>query len=194
MKTCTRCGEEKDLGAFGPRKSAHDGLYPWCRPCCVANTKAHQSGPEWRARKAEYDKARVARLSDRLIEQARVRYLNNREQRIADAAVWATANPDRRRVISMNYKSRRRSQEADGMTSAELRAWIGLQAKHCFWCDADCEAAFHVDHVYPLSRGGGHVASNLVIACPTCNLRKQAMLPEAWLDRILTVSPEMVAA
>lgn len=71
------------------------------------------------------------------------------------------------------------------MTSSELKAWIALQEKRCFWCDTDCDGAYHVDHIYPLARGGKHEAPNLVISCPTCNLRKQAMAPEVWIERIL---------
>jgi 5-methylcytosine-specific restriction endonuclease McrA len=174
--------------AFGARKTARDGLYPWCRACCVANTKAHQSGSEWQAKKARYDRERVARLRDKLSEQARMRYLRSREQRIAEVAAWRAANPDRRRIISMNYKARRRAQEAGGVTTGELRQGIESQRKVCFWCNTDCSGGHHIDHVEPLSRGGRHEIANLVVACPTCNLRKQAMLPERWIKQILEVA------
>ena len=42
----------------------------------------------------------------------------------------------------------------------------------CAYCGA--ADATHVDHVYPRSRGGGHHPRNLVAACPTCNLSKNA--------------------
>lgn len=186
MKTCTRCGQAKPPEAFGARKSARDGLYPWCRPCCVANTKAHQSGSEWTTKKAAYDRERVARLKPVLAEKASERYFRSRDQRLAEAAAWRKANPEKRRLISMNYKARRRAQEAGGPTTAELRDWLGRQRKVCFWCDADCAGVHHVDHFEPLSRGGKHEISNLVIACPSCNLRKQAMPPERWMERILS--------
>jgi len=35
----------------------------------------------------------------------------------------------------------------------------------------------HVDHIYPLSKGGKHIPSNLAIACQTCNISKSAKLP-----------------
>ena len=184
MKTCTKCDEAKELTAFGARKTSRDGLYPWCRACCVVSTRAHQSGPEWRAKKAEYDRERVARLKPVLAEQASVRYERNRSDKLAAAKRWANENRDARRVISMNYKSRRRAQEEGGISTSELKAWINLQDKRCLWCSADCADAFHVDHVEPLSRGGKHEASNLAISCPTCNLRKQAMPPERWIEKL----------
>jgi 5-methylcytosine-specific restriction endonuclease McrA len=49
----------------------------------------------------------------------------------------------------------------------------------CYLCgDMIPNGERHVDHIVPLSRGGGHVASNLAIACAECNLRKAAKLPE----------------
>jgi 5-methylcytosine-specific restriction endonuclease McrA len=36
----------------------------------------------------------------------------------------------------------------------------------------------HVDHVIPLAKGGRHAASNLAIACASCNCRKGTKLPQ----------------
>jgi 5-methylcytosine-specific restriction endonuclease McrA len=35
----------------------------------------------------------------------------------------------------------------------------------------------HVDHVYPLVKGGAHGGPNLAVACATCNLKKKDKLP-----------------
>lgn len=37
-----------------------------------------------------------------------------------------------------------------------------------------------VDHVVPLVKGGSNGPDNLVIACSTCNLRKNDKLPHEW--------------
>jgi len=36
----------------------------------------------------------------------------------------------------------------------------------------------HVDHIYPVSKGGAHRPSNLAVACDHCNESKGAKLPE----------------
>ena len=36
---------------------------------------------------------------------------------------------------------------------------------------------YHIDHVIPLSRGGSNDISNLVLACPVCNLKKHNKYP-----------------
>ncbi|MBX3438528.1 MAG: HNH endonuclease [Planctomycetaceae bacterium] len=42
-------------------------------------------------------------------------------------------------------------------------------------------ATFHVEHVVPLSLGGGTELTNLALACPACNLKKA--------DRIEAIDP-----
>lgn len=43
-------------------------------------------------------------------------------------------------------------------------------------------ASFHVEHVIPLCRGGTNELANLVLACPSCNLRKA--------DRASAIDPQ----
>lgn len=47
----------------------------------------------------------------------------------------------------------------------------------CRYCGEQCEN-IHLDHVLPWSRGGCHTTSNIVVSCPTCNLRKSAKTPD----------------
>lgn len=51
---------------------------------------------------------------------------------------------------------------------------------HCTYCGTALPAGWHIDHILPQSRGGGHHWQNLTPACPTCNLDKGARTPEEW--------------
>ncbi|WP_420706311.1 HNH endonuclease [Streptomyces sp. NRRL S-475] len=51
--------------------------------------------------------------------------------------------------------------------------WGGL----CCYCDRPAE---HLDHVTPISKGGGDVLSNVVPACADCNLSKAALTLAEW--------------
>jgi 5-methylcytosine-specific restriction endonuclease McrA len=53
---------------------------------------------------------------------------------------------------------------------AKIRAHV-LRRDHdtCHYCGG---VANEVDHVIPVSRGGGHRTSNLVAACKACNAKK----------------------
>lgn len=106
------------------------------------------------------------------------------DERTARAKAWAAANPEKRAAIVAGYTARRRQWEGVGMTGGELAEWIDGKEKSCHWCDAACESDYHVDHVMPLSKGGAHEKWNLAIACPPCNLKKNAKHPLDWLAEI----------
>ena len=40
MKTCTHCGDSKDLGEYYKSKSAKDGLRSWCKECSTTDASA----------------------------------------------------------------------------------------------------------------------------------------------------------
>lgn len=42
----------------------------------------------------------------------------------------------------------------------------------CAYCEKDVSDDFHIDHKFPLSRGGGNDITNLALSCPTCNYKK----------------------
>ncbi|MBV8899168.1 MAG: HNH endonuclease [Verrucomicrobia bacterium] len=63
-------------------------------------------------------------------------------------------------------------------SAAELRRQIieraGNRCEYCGLAQAGQEAAFHVDHVVPVSAGGLTNLDNLALACVSCSLRKGA--------------------
>lgn len=145
---------------------------------CVVCAKSHVA-----ARVANgYFKVRFANPVIRAVlrKQYRERYLQNREERLRLARAWTSAHPELRLAISRSYKARRRAQEAGGISTKALCAWVAAQSKICHWCGEDCVDDFHVDHFYPLSKGGKHSEENLVIACADCNRRKSAKDPNEF--------------
>lgn len=81
MKTCGKCGNTKEHGAFHKRSASKDGLSACCKVC-----------------QSEYDKAR-ADLPKRVI--ARREYMKTPEGKLAhDRArhAWIERNPKKRRV------------------------------------------------------------------------------------------------
>lgn len=130
-----------------------------------------------------YFRERYLQNRDEFLRACKVRYRKNRKRVMRTCADWVRRKPEKRRAISQNYKHRRRSQEATGMSSSELQAWAEQQAKICYWCGSKCDA-FHVDHYQPLAKGGTHTADNLVIACPTCNLQKSAKDPYEFAAQV----------
>ena len=148
------------------------------------------------ARNKAYREANAERIAARnkawvSANPERVRKVNdawraaNPERVAAYKTAWRAANSEWAKSVAKAYQHRRRAQKAGGMTGAEQYDWENTQAKVCFWCDIDCADNYHVDHIMPLAKGGLHVAANLVIACPSCNHRKSAKLPEDFLEELL---------
>jgi len=108
----------------------------------------------------------------------------NKEKCRKRARAWKERNPDKRRAILKAYTGRRRAQTASGVGGKELGEWISAQPKRCYWCGKACAKSFHVDHYTPLSKGGEHEIHNLVIACPPCNLKKNAKDPLAFAREV----------
>lgn len=48
------------------------------------------------------------------------------------------------------------------------------RCEYCGLAQAGQEAAFHVDHITPLTAGGATELANLALACVSCSLRKGA--------------------
>jgi 5-methylcytosine-specific restriction endonuclease McrA len=57
---------------------------------------------------------------------------------------------------------------------ALVRRRAGEICEYCRLPQSSQEAAYHIDHIQPLARGGATTAANLALACVTCSLRKAA--------------------
>lgn len=113
--------------------------------------------------------------------------LAQREEHLGDHAEatkrWRTRHPEQRGVDRRN----RRAREANAPgshTAADVTAQYARQGGRCYWCGEKTGRHYHVDHVVPLAKGGSNGPENLVISCPTCNLRKSTKLPHEFAERM----------
>ena len=63
MKTCSKCGEVKDSGAFYAEKGHRDGLASACRPCMKLQAVAWQRANPEKAREMRARHAAKRRAS-----------------------------------------------------------------------------------------------------------------------------------
>jgi hypothetical protein len=66
------------------------------------------------------------------------------------------------------------SEHVPAALGKRVRERADWRCEYCHLPQSSQEAAFHIDHIRPCSKGGPTVASNLALACVTCSLRKGA--------------------
>lgn len=52
------------------------------------------------------------------------------------------------------------------------KKWENYYGFHCAYCTVDCSDFPTIDHLIPLSKGGGNTINNLVVCCLNCNKKK----------------------
>ncbi len=109
-------------------------------------------------------------------EESKIYYQDNREEMNAFNKVWRETNPEK--VLAS--KNRRRAKKA-GVVNVLIRDnfkeyLIEVYDDKCAYCRKHSDK-YHMDHFMPLELKGHHAEYNLVLACPSCNLKKKAKHP-----------------
>lgn len=175
-RACNVCEQRFPLDAFPKDRGGTHGRRSTCADCHSASSRA------WYAANRERQAARQLARRQANIEQHRQwdmeRYERDREKRIALA-------------VEQSHKRRLRLAAAEydrTVTRANLRKQYGDE---CFYCSVAMDFTRYthqtkpgslasIEHVWPISKGGGHTWGNVVLACLDCNLRKNARTPEEW--------------
>lgn len=169
--------------------SAKDGLQSWCKDCKRAayltksaeiltlHASRYRKDADFRERKKAITRRWARENADRDRENTlrwRRRY-PDRVQRIN--ATFRERNRDRLKDYRClhNWLYRTRKSLAGGNATEEKihQRWNYYGGK-CWMCGS---SAKEMDHVKPVSKGGGSWASNLRPACTPCNRRKRNVWP-----------------
>ena len=67
-----------------------------------------------------------------------------------------------------------------GRVARQIKARDGGRCVYCGATEASSGAHLHLDHLTPRNAGGADVASNLVLACRSCNSARHDMPLPAW--------------
>jgi 5-methylcytosine-specific restriction endonuclease McrA len=197
VKNCSRCHQIQDLNSFPLSNKKTGRRSAYCVPCNKAYLREYYD----KHRSTFLAKAAAARAKDPegIREWKRNHYVKNKttinakNQQRKDAnrdAVRASArsyyqsNRERLMVVSRSRKACRRG-AIGRFTLDDLRAIFRSQCGQCFWCAIPL-SEYHCDHYIPISKGGTNDPSNIVLACPRCNLRKRDKMPTEfrnWLRK-----------
>ena len=110
----------------------------------------------------------------------------NREARSAQGKVYYAAHLNEH--LARVHK--RRAKEAGAKIGdpkailAWIKSWKTETPLACHYCKSlSSGKEMTIDHVIPMSVGGPHDLTNLVVCCNSCNASKQDKLPTVWLAR-----------
>jgi len=173
-KRCVGCDTVKPEQAFGRSKvgwrphtvcrvcrlaGAYRVRYLRNRSSVLATAKRYRAQPGVTERRAEMARAYRSANRARLREEFRRWRAENPEA----AAELNRRSAHIRRCRLMSLPVEKFSAGSIFVRDKGLCAYCGLGLDPMNW---------HLDHVVPVSRGGGHTRDNVVASCPRCNLSK----------------------
>ncbi len=188
MKNCRTCLVDKPLTDFHRNHKAVDGLSYKCKPCAKkymttwrpTNQDAIRiQGKKWRTENREHYKQYMADWHSKNAEQIHERHRAWREANPTWHSEWKKAHPDRVNLWSTNRRAKARAQ---GYEKYDRAAIYQRDSGCCRLCSkpidlllpSSSKFGFTIDHIIPISRGGGDVVDNVQSAHRDCNLRKWA--------------------
>lgn len=177
LRVCKLCEEPKPLTEFHRDKNASDGYRAQCKPC--------RSG---------YMSEYYLTVADERREYIRVRRLNNPEHvRALESARYIRNRETRIELACENVRVRRaRLAGAEREPGVTVRALRKRDGDKCCYCDVGLDFTrakrgqmppnrATLEHILPISRGGGHTFANTALACHRCNTSKNHRTLEEWL-------------
>jgi hypothetical protein len=167
MKTCTKCGEEKELHLFKKDSRLPSGYSSTCKKCAAfysskyfeKNRETILAKPIDKNWKSAHDK----KYREKNKEKLRVKKQEYQKKNLNE---FAARNALRRA---------RKRQALPSWLTKEDKALIKAKYTMAKWLSLTCFQEYHVDHIVPLKSEtvcGLHVPWNLQIISATDNLRK----------------------
>ena len=170
MKTCPACNTNKPIEDYRPTPKNPKGQ-AYCTPCRAAyNFAYHRKNPhKSRQTSKKYDK-------------------NNRVKRRVHEDNYKKNNPDKVREWARRSNRKREARKRDtGHTPYSEKDVLSIYGTNCHICQNPIqmdaprqvgkdgwEKGLHIDHLYPLSKGGSDTLENVRPSHGKCNIVKQA--------------------
>ena len=186
---CSKCLKPFDISFYHKNKSKKNGINTQCKFCVSESNKHYREnndesiklyGKLWRENNKdkkymvdkkwkENNKEKVNKYKKAYKDRNKEKIsLKNKEYRKTDMG----------KFVQKNYKHKRRAIEKSGDVTTKQLLELTKNAKTCYWCNTSLKnKVVHIDHYVPLSKGGLHTISNLVVTCSECNLKKNAKDP-----------------
>ncbi len=165
---CAKCNEVKPHDDFPPCKKTSTGRHGWCLECHRKKQLAYWDSPEFRERRAEYDRREEVVKNRRVYQKGgKFKAIQQRFRATAKGKFLLNKHNIKRQQLLKSVECT--------LTYAE---WVGIlagQQNKCIYCEREFDLFLKPerDHRIPLSKGGTHTKDNVVAACRHCNSSKK---------------------
>lgn len=89
---------------------------------------------------------------------------------------YLASNPERFRLASVKRRAILKSNSTSQQlidAGIKIEKLIGVEFRNCAYCSLQFKTReMHIEHIWPLFRGGAHSPENITMACSGCNLSK----------------------
>lgn len=195
-KKCKKCQCVKDLSEFNFRSDTKR-IHAQCKDCLKKRRISYKLSHNEEIKESN----RLYREKNRQIirERDRLFYVSNSAEIKKYQKYFYEINKDYIKIrvkeynktiigkaVGKNTRHKRRYQKINGDVTTNQILELEQSAKVCYWCNCKINKTtkIHIDHYIPLSKGGEHTISNLVVSCATCNQKKQAKDPINFANSI----------
>lgn len=179
-RNCATCGEAFLVRPCHERK----GIGKFCSHRCSGLSRADETGKRLAVHTREnhrLGRIRYRRGADHHNwkggrEAFLARQVWGPEQRDRQRAYWQ-ANPEKVK----EWRHNRRGRKYGRLPTGTIKRIGTLQRWRCAICRCPIAAAYHQDHIQPLSKGGLHEPRNIQLLCQSCNCKKHARDPMDYM-------------
>ncbi len=117
-------------------------------------------------------------------ERSKLRRVANPEKARAACRKWQQKNLPIVAAIAAKRRAMKRACPVDKDRTAYYAFARSVRAAariNCYWCGKNVpKKKRHIDHIYPISKGGADAVANLCCACQHCNESKHDKLPHEF--------------
>ena len=189
LKRCSKCGVEKDILYFYRDRTCKDGHQSKCKKCSMEVVRAFQQTPNGKRTKARADaKYHQTQKGEIALARRGKKYSQTQKGKTSMAKRHKTYYQTRRGKMAIKRATHRRrahmkSTEAS-LASEQWDAVISMQGNKCNICKQKFTKRRlpTIDHIIPLSKGGGLTFENAQALCRSCNSSKNAKLDLGFIQ------------